>query len=124
MHQGKHQEYEKRLHDSLIAQMAQQASQPSTVPSPNGGASSPSPVTVTDEMITSSSPTPGITNGEMSEVSQNGNGGTVPSQEAWPSLSTSPVTVKESKLNGKLSEYHISDEDYEHFMIVLFILRW
>lgn len=111
MHQGKHQEYEKRLHDSLIAQMAQQASQPSTVPSPNGGASSPSPVTVTDEMITSSSssPTPGITNGEMSEVSQNGNGGTVPNQEAWPSLSTSPVTVKESKLNGKISEYLVDE---------------
>lgn len=69
MHQGKHQEYEKRLHEALIA-------------SSNGS----------------------VTTNSKSGDNKLGNGtGTVPSKEAWPSLSVSPVNTKEqpTKSNGK-----------------------
>lgn len=78
MHQGKHQEYEKRLHDALIAQTAAANS------SPNGKL------------------------GENNkQTSENGTqNGPEKNKEAWPSLSTSPVnkeTTKASK-NGNNKE--------------------
>jgi CCR4-NOT transcription complex subunit 4 len=119
MHQGKHQEYEKRLHDALIAQMQQQASQPSTTPpatagSSNGGTTSP--------VNGSSGSTNGSTNGVLKSNSaettkdqtEKGGNGTASSsstngqiqKEAWPSLSTSPVTIKENKTSTKGSEFY------------------
>lgn len=77
MHQGKHQEYEKRLHDSLIAQMQQQSQQTAA-----------SPVNSPPEAATTTS----VTVKEKPEVKEKE--GPV---EAWPSLSTSP----DGKSNGK-----------------------
>lgn len=72
MHQGKHQEYEKRLHDTLIAATAAANS------SPNGKL------------------------GENNkQTSENGTqNGPEKNKEAWPSLSTSPVN-KETTKAGK-----------------------
>lgn len=95
MHQGKHQEYEKRLHDSLIAQMQQQSQQPSTNPT------SSSPTDISPDNVSTDSASSSTTSlksvGDSKEKDPSSNG---PS-EAWPSLSTSPVTIKESKTNGK-----------------------
>lgn len=71
MHQGKHQEYEKRLHDALIALTA------ATNNAPNSNAK-------TDETKPIDTP-----NG----LAQN-------NKEAWPCLSVSP-TNKDAKTNGK-----------------------
>lgn len=95
MHQGKHQEYEKRLHDSLIAQMQQQSQQ--TASNPSGGsptASSPVPI-ATSGSSSSTSVKSSAEAKEKDPAASNGQG------EAWPSLSTSPVTIKEGKANGK-----------------------
>lgn len=82
MYQGKHQEYEKRLHDALIAQTA--AGNNTSSSSPNGK--------------------PGKNNKQLTENStQNG---PEKNKEAWPSLSTSPVnkdTIKTNK-NGNNKE--------------------
>lgn len=94
MHQGKHQEYEKRLHDSLIAQMAQQSQQPSTNPT------SSSPTEASSENNSSESngsSTTSIKSNADAKEKDPSNG----TSDAWPSLSTSPITVKESKTNGK-----------------------
>lgn len=102
MHQGKHQEYEKRLHDSLIAQMQQQSQ---TVISSSNPAST-SPITTTGNSGNGNSGN-GIMKSNSAETkehsnnSNGGNNGTVNSngqiqKEAWPSLSTSPVTIKEN----------------------------
>jgi CCR4-NOT transcription complex subunit 4 len=100
MHQGKHQEYEKRLHDALIALTQQQSS--STTPPPptvNGTSDSlgigipvvgsPSTIKITETTNTKISPT---INGTSN--------GPIQSKEAWPSLSTSPIN-KENKINSK-----------------------
>lgn len=96
MHQGKHQEYEKRLHDSLIAQMAQQSQQPST----NPGGGSPTTTSPVDNApgSNSSSTTSVKSNADVKEKDPQATNG---QSEAWPSLSTSPVTIKDSKANGK-----------------------
>lgn len=105
MHQGKHQEYEKRLHDSLIAQMQQQAQQPSAT-TDGSKTGSTSPVTTTGsgsnlksnntEAMKDSTASVGGNNG----MANNNNNGQI-QKEAWPSLSTSPVTIKESKSSTK-----------------------
>lgn len=95
MHQGKHQEYEKRLHDSLIAQMQQQSQQPSS--NPNGGSPlSESPVDNAPGGVSASTTTT-KSGSETMEKDPQANG----QSDAWPSLSTSPVTIKEGKANGK-----------------------
>lgn len=71
MHQGKHQEYEKRLHDALIAQTA-------------AANNAPNSTTKADETKPIDTP-----NG----LAQN-------NKEAWPCLSVSP-TNKDTKINGK-----------------------
>lgn len=96
MHQGKHQEYEKRLHDSLIAQMQQQSQQASANPTTSGSPTMTSPVSSSPDSV-SSSTTSEKSAGEVKEKDPSSNG---PS-EAWPSLSTSPVPIKDSKANGK-----------------------
>jgi CCR4-NOT transcription complex subunit 4 len=109
MHQGKHQEYEKRLHDALIAQMQQQSQQGGV-----GGSNpaSTSPISVPN-VNNGNSGNNGIikpSSAETKELTSNGgNNGTVNSngqiqKEAWPSLSTSPVTIKENKTSVKGSE--------------------
>lgn len=117
MHQGKHQEYEKRLHDALIAQMQQQAQQTPPVTG-NGGSSNPastSPVNATTTSGNNGTSSNGLVvkpnSGETRELTANGGGsnnGTANNgqmqKEAWPSLSTSPVTIKENKTSVKGSE--------------------
>lgn len=95
MHQGKHQEYEKRLHDSLIAQMQQQSQQPSTNPI-SGSPTTTSPDSNSSDSVSSSTTSiKSTTESKDKEASSNG------TSEAWPSLSTSPIPIKESKTNGK-----------------------
>lgn len=110
MHQGKHQEYEKRLHDTLIAQMQQQSQQTTTSNGSNSASSSP--VEIPENSGSSDSPENGIMksdSAESQELSSSGgnnettNNGQI-QQEAWPSLSTSPVTIKENKTSVKGSE--------------------
>lgn len=70
MHQGKHQEYEKRLHDALIAQTA-----------------------ATNNI----SPTGNTKLGEAIKLSNdNGCADGEPGKDAWPCLSTSPVNTKDT----------------------------
>lgn len=81
MHQGKHQEYEKRLHDALIAQTALANS-----------------TTNATNTTTSNSP-----NGKLNESNKqttDSTNGPEKSKEAWPSLSISP-TNKEAGKPGK-----------------------
>lgn len=91
MHQGKHQEYEKRLHDSLIAQMQQQSQQSSTNPI------SGSPTTTSPDSNSSDSASSSTTSSDAKDKESSSNG----TNEAWPSLSTSPIPIKEGKTNGK-----------------------
>lgn len=79
MYQGKHQEYEKRLHDSLIAQTAAAAAAAAANnSSPNGKS--------------------GKANKQLAENSTQS--GPEKNKDAWPSLSTSPVN-KETTKSGK-----------------------
>lgn len=101
MHQGKHQEYEKRLHDALIAQMSQQP------PQTTGGTTTAAsqPLTGLPNGSGTTSPLVGIPiNKIATEKESNGTNAPIQSKEAWPSLSTSPVNNKENKLNGKTSK--------------------
>lgn len=103
MHQGKHQEYEKRLHDSLIAQMQQQSQQSAT------GSSNPatsSPISITGNSASSNGILNNIEESKDNVSSGCNNNGAANNndqiqKEVWPSLSTSPVTIKENKGNVK-----------------------
>lgn len=107
MHQGKHQEYEKRLHDALIAQMQQQSQQP-TIGSGNPATTSPVVGTVLSGNGNSGNGIMKSSSAESKELTAGGGNGTVTNgqiqKEAWPSLSTSPVTIKENKTSVKGSE--------------------
>lgn len=122
MHQGKHQEYEKRLHDSLIAQMQQQSQQPTatTTAGSNNGSTSPVSSAISGS---GSNGSVGATNGVLKsnnaettkdQTASGGNNGTASNcqiqKEAWPSLSTSPVTIKENKTSAKGSKCIFRDE--------------
>lgn len=100
MHQGKHQEYEKRLHDSLIAQMQQQSQQPSTNPT-SGSPTTTSPVNAPGSV--NSSTTSVKAGADVKEKDPQTN-------EAWPSLSTSPIPIKDSKANGKGGKENAKNE--------------
>lgn len=108
MHQGKHQEYEKRLHDALIAQMQQQSQQ--TVAGSNPATTSPVVGTSTSGNGNSGNGIMKSSSADTKEHSNSGgNNGTVNGQiqkEAWPSLSTSPVTIKENKTSVKGNGNH------------------
>ena len=100
MHQGKHQEYEKRLHDTMLAA---QASQPAVQVNGIGtgqtiAATTATAVTTTNGIITNG--TGGGKTGDTKQISDITNG-PIQNKDAWPSLSTSPVNTKENKLNGK-----------------------
>lgn len=99
MHQGKHQEYEKRLHDALIALTQQQSSSTTPPPPTVNGTSDNLGIGV----VVGSPSTNKITetsNSKMSPTSNGTSNGPIQSKEAWPSLSTSPVN-KENKINNK-----------------------
>lgn len=108
MHQGKHQEYEKRLHEALIAQMQAQPGQ--TIIS--NSTSNPSPTNISP--INNSSSNSSISTNQTSTQPSNGSSsptskteqeqGDSEKNEAWPSLSTSPVNIdKNGKTNGKVA---------------------
>lgn len=100
MHQGKHQEYEKRLHDSLIAQMQQQSQTPSINPT-SGSPTTTSPVNAPGSV--SSSTTCVKVGADVKEKDPQTN-------EAWPSLSTSPIPIKDGKANGKAGKENAKNE--------------
>lgn len=123
MHQGKHQEYEKRLHDALIAAMqagggAGTPGQP--IPASNS-TTNPSPTNISPSNSSSSSNNSSISPTSTTQPSNNGNSTTQPSgktesgedsekNDAWPSLSTSPVNTTSEKnstsvgkINGKVA---------------------
>lgn len=100
MHQGKHQEYEKRLHDSLIAQMQQQSQTPSSNPT-SGSPTTTSPVNAPGSV--SSSMTSVKVGADVKEKDPQTN-------EAWPSLSTSPIPIKDGKANGKAGKENAKNE--------------
>lgn len=72
MHQGKHQEYEKRLHDALIAQTA---------------------------AANNSSPNGKLSDSNKQSTENGTQNGPEKNKEAWPSLSTSPVNKETGKSN-------------------------
>lgn len=131
MHQGKHQEYEKRLHDTMQAQLGL---------TPSSGGTGTSNGTTAPLAASNGSASGGVGNGNVSGggggtgTTTNGiiaNGtaggggsgktgdskhisditnGPIQCKEAWPSLSTSPIdgsthggggSNKENKINGK-----------------------
>lgn len=85
MHQGKHQEYEKRLHDSLIAQTA----------AANNNNNNNNSNTNNNSV---SSPTCKLSENNNKQASENDSqNGPEKSKEAWPSLSISPVNKETGK---------------------------
>lgn len=105
MHQGKHQEYEKRLHDALIAQTAAMinggggvagaAAGTNGVAAAVEGSSSSSPVLMHTHVRTTSGGSGGGGDGDALLAKHGGN--RIPNKEAWPSLMEGPVP-KEGKL--------------------------
>lgn len=119
MHLGKHQEYEKRLHDALIAASASQNTNAPPLLPMHGSTGSPSAEPTTSGVVVVENSAPikinNKTNGDNKLVNgsscNSGSSGSI--QEAWPSLSGSPVNNrdpptpnskkanKESKEKGK-----------------------
>lgn len=119
MHQCKHQEYEKRLHDALIASTASQNSTAAPLLPMHGSTGTPSAtefkvgggvIEVTPSITTipraeSTAPIKisNKNNGDNKLVNGNssnsGSGSSGSSQDAWPSLSVSPVNSKDG-VNG------------------------
>lgn len=111
MHQGKHQEYEKRLHEALIAQM-QAGGQPGQPITTSNSTTNPSPTNISPSNSSSNNSTISTS---TSQPINNGNSSSQPTSktegsedpeknEAWPSLSTSPVNSdKNGKTNGKIA---------------------
>ncbi|XP_017025820.1 uncharacterized protein Cnot4 isoform X2 [Drosophila kikkawai] len=97
MHQGKHQEYEKRLHDTLIA-----SSGPNTagIINGNGAASKANGAIPSSSSASSSSSSSGSAAGGGTAGANTTNGGgsanNVQQKEAWPSLSVSPINGREA----------------------------
>jgi CCR4-NOT transcription complex subunit 4 len=112
MHQGKHQEYEKRLHDALIAQMQQQSQQPTTNSNPSTSPVSSGSTGNVNGSINNGVLKPSV---ENKDSSCGGNGNGQMQKEAWPSLSTSPVTVKE---NGKTGSKGSKKKKLELFFLL------
>nr|NP_001188776.1 CCR4-NOT transcription complex subunit 4, isoform H [Drosophila melanogaster]ADV37026.1 CCR4-NOT transcription complex subunit 4, isoform H [Drosophila melanogaster] len=84
MHQGKHLEYEKRLHDTLIASLG-----PNATGIVNGNGASKANVAIPSSSSASSSSSGSGTNGSSAS-------GNAQQKEAWPSLSVSPINGKEA----------------------------
>ncbi|XP_017151388.1 uncharacterized protein LOC108161605 isoform X1 [Drosophila miranda] len=108
MHQGKHQDYEKRLHDALIASFGQNS--PGIV---NGNGT---PKTNASN-ATASSVTP--SSSSASAASNATNAVNVQQKEAWPSLSVSPINGKEAtastnNTNGKNKKDKFRNEKTRH----------
>ncbi|XP_030384062.1 putative uncharacterized protein DDB_G0277255 [Scaptodrosophila lebanonensis] len=103
MHQGKHQEYEKRLHDALVANAGTSFTSINSIGGPvSSAASNVSGNSKPNASMSSSlsSTTSSTSSGTASNVaSSNSN----QQKEAWPSLSVSPVNSKETLGNGNLS---------------------
>uniref|UniRef100_A0A6P4EHB9 CCR4-NOT transcription complex subunit 4 n=1 Tax=Drosophila rhopaloa TaxID=1041015 RepID=A0A6P4EHB9_DRORH len=90
MHQGKHQEYEKRLHDTLIASFG-----------PNTAAAIPSSSSASSSSSGSGTNASSAANGQQ--------------KEAWPSLSVSPINGREAtsssnNSNGKSKREKLRNE--------------
>ncbi|KPU73904.1 uncharacterized protein Dana_GF15780, isoform F [Drosophila ananassae] len=85
MHQGKHQEYEKRLHDTLIASFG-----PNTTGIINGNGVSKANAAIASSSSASSSSSG---SGSAANASSSGNS---QQKEAWPSLSVSPINGREA----------------------------
>lgn len=102
MHQCKHQEYEKRLHDALIASTASQNSTAAPLLPMHGSTGTPSATEFKvggEPRVESSAPIKisNKNNGDNKLVNGNSSnsGSSGSSQDAWPSLSVSPVNSKD-----------------------------
>ncbi|KAH8287937.1 hypothetical protein KR018_008446 [Drosophila ironensis] len=84
MHQGKHQEYEKRLHDTLIANFG-----PNTPGIINGNGAKANAANPSSSSASSSSSGSAATNNGSSAANSQ-------QKEAWPSLSVSPINGREA----------------------------
>lgn len=83
MHQGKHQEYEKRLHDALIAQSA-----------------TANNITNTNNNNNNSSPGGKLSESNKQSAENPTQNGPEKAKEAWPSLSISPINKDVGKSNN------------------------
>ncbi|KAH8353161.1 hypothetical protein KR084_009359 [Drosophila pseudotakahashii] len=90
MHQGKHQEYEKRLHDTLIASFG-----PNTAGIINGNGASKANAAIPSSSSASSSSSGSGTNASSAANAQQ--------KEAWPSLSVSPINGREATASANNS---------------------
>ncbi|XP_017075620.2 putative uncharacterized protein DDB_G0268364 isoform X2 [Drosophila eugracilis] len=102
MHQGKHQEYEKRLHDTLIASFG-----PNTAGIINGNGASKANAAIPSSSSASSSSSGSGTNASSAANAQQ--------KEAWPSLSVSPIngreaTASSNNSNGKSKREKLRNE--------------
>ncbi|KMY89520.1 uncharacterized protein LOC6731811 isoform X2 [Drosophila simulans] len=91
MHQGKHLEYEKRLHDTLIASLG-----PNATGIVNGNGASKANAAIPSSSSASSSSSGSGTNGSSAS-------GNAQQKEAWPSLSVSPINGKEAAASATSS---------------------
>ncbi|BFF95018.1 transcription factor SPT20 homolog [Drosophila madeirensis] len=108
MHQGKHQEYEKRLHDALTASFGQNSPGAANC---NGTPKTNASTTTASSATTSSSSVSAAASVASSAVN-------VQQKEAWPSLSVSPVNGKEptasTNTNGKNKKDKFRNEKTRH----------
>uniref|UniRef100_A0A1B0BD21 CCR4-NOT transcription complex subunit 4 n=1 Tax=Glossina palpalis gambiensis TaxID=67801 RepID=A0A1B0BD21_9MUSC len=101
MHQGKHQEYEKRLHEVLIASSTSNSNGHNSAATnlknlENGRLNNaPSLITSSSCLVTTSMAGPSFTSASTAASVV----ATVHQKDAWPSLSVSPVTTRESSLS-------------------------
>ncbi|XP_073840940.1 CCR4-NOT transcription complex subunit 4 [Musca autumnalis] len=108
MHQGKHQDYEKRLHEALIATAGNSSGGGLVTTTTSSSSSSSGGILSGNSKSTDSSYKPsGIVTSKSANAINNGhditgtnapvvNGGQQSTAEAWPSLSVSPVSKKEN----------------------------
>lgn len=99
MHQGKHQEYEKRLHDSLIAQMQQQAANPTSTVITNATVTPASTPPLSGVQVSANGNGVGTSIKYSDVKDSNSSNGPIQGKDAWPSLSISP-SPKESKVKN------------------------
>lgn len=99
MHQGKHQEYEKRLHDVLIASTGANSGVYVVPVGVANSANSNNKISENNKVNSTISNSTSSTSISTSSISMPNNSSSstasVPQKEAWPSLSVSPVNPKE-----------------------------
>ena len=122
MHQGKHQEYEKRLHDSLIAQMQQQAANPTSTIITNATVSPASTPPLSGVQVTAN----GVGTSIKFSDGKDSNNGPIQGKDAWPSLSTSPLPKENGGKvkNGEIPFFSICITFFFSCKHIFFRCQW